>query len=60
MRLPAPISRLIVRDLLGRPVLTQYPSGLDATLDLSALHPGSYLVQAEGVVGTATRSLVVE
>ncbi|WP_188562650.1 PQQ-dependent sugar dehydrogenase [Hymenobacter frigidus] len=60
VRLPAPVSRLIVRDLLGRPVLTQYPTGLDATLELSALRPGSYLVQAEGVVGTATRSLVVE
>ena len=60
VRLPAPVRRLTVRDLLGRPVLTQYPSGLDATLDLSALCPGSYLVQAEGATGTATRSLVVE
>ncbi|GAA3990511.1 PQQ-dependent sugar dehydrogenase [Hymenobacter antarcticus] len=60
VRLPAPAARLTVRDLLGRPVLTQYPAGLDATLDLSALRPGSYLVQAEGATGTATRSLVVE
>ena len=60
VRLPAPASRLTVRDLLGRPVLTQYPTGLDATLDLSTLRPGSYLVQADGAAGTATRSLVVE
>ena len=60
VRLPAPVARLTVRDLLGRPVLTQHPTGLDATLDLSALRPGSYLVQAEGATGTATRSLVVE
>ena len=60
VRLPAPASRLTVRDLLGRPVLTQYPTGLNATLDLSALRPGSYLVQAESAAGTATRSLVVE
>jgi len=60
VRLPAPASRLTVRDLLGRPVLTQHPIGLDATLDLSTLRPGSYLVQAEGAAGTATRSLVVE
>ena len=60
VRLPAPVARLIVRDLLGRPVLTQYPTGPEATLDLRALRPGRYLVQAESAAGTATRSLVVE
>ena len=49
-----------MRDLLGRPVLSLRPSGPTATLDLDALRPGSYLVQAEGPAGTATRKLVVE
>ena len=60
VRLAAPATRLWVRDLLGRSVLSLRPSGPTATLDLDALRPGSYLVQAEGPAGTATRKLVVE
>ena len=60
VRLPAPTTRLTVRDLLGRPVQTLLPTGPTATLDLRSLRPGSYLVQAEGPAGSATRKLVVE
>ena len=60
VRLAASTTHLWVRDLLGRSVLSLRPSGPTATLDLSALRPGSYLVQAEGPAGTATRKLVVE
>ncbi|WP_210519980.1 PQQ-dependent sugar dehydrogenase [Hymenobacter terricola] len=60
VQLPAPNVRLTVRDLLGRPVLTVRPASTTATLDLSALRSGSYLVQADGPTGTATRKLVVE
>lgn len=60
VRLAAPVVRLTVRDLLGRAMLTLPPASTSATLDLAALRPGSYLVQAEGPAGTATRKLVVE
>ena len=60
VRLPEPTTRLTVRDLLGRPLQTLLPTGPTATLDLRALRPGSYLVQAEGPAGSATRKLVVE
>jgi len=60
VRLPAPVKRLTVSDLLGRPVFTVQPVGTTATLDLTSLRPGSYLVQAEGSAGRATRKLVVE
>ncbi len=60
VRLPAPNLALIVRDLLGRAVLTLRPAGTTATLDLSSLRPGSYLVQVEGAAGRVTRKLVVE
>ena len=51
---------LTVRDLLGRAVLTVRPLGPSATLNLAALRPGTYVVQAEGPAGFATRKLVVE
>ena len=60
VRLPEPTTRLTVRDLLGRPLQTLLPTGPTATLDLRSLRPGSYLVQAEGPAGSATRKLVVE
>ncbi len=60
VRLSAPTTRLTVRDLLGRPLQTLLPTGPTATLDLRALRPGSYLVQAEGPAGSATHKLVVE
>ena len=58
--LPAPTTRLTVRDLLGRAVLALRPIGPTATLDLATLCPGTYLVQAEGPTGTATRKLLIE
>ena len=58
--LPAPTTRLTVRDLLGRAVLALRPTGPTATLDLATLRPGTYLVQAEGPAGTATRKLLIE
>ncbi|GAC1372053.1 MAG: hypothetical protein NVS3B25_21830 [Hymenobacter sp.] len=60
VRLPAPGARLTVRDLLGRPVLTLHPLAATAVLDVASLRPGTYLVQAEGPAGRATRKLVVE
>jgi glucose/arabinose dehydrogenase len=60
LQLPAAGMRITVRDLLGRVVQEQRPAATTATLDLAILHPGSYLVQAEGPAGTATRKLVVE
>ena len=60
VQLPAPNLRLTVRDLLGRALLTLHPIGTTATLDLTTLRPGSYWVQAEGIMGTATRRLLVE
>jgi hypothetical protein len=60
VRLPASNTLLTVRDLAGRTVLTQRTASTTATLDLAGLRAGSYLVQAEGPAGTATRQLVVE
>jgi glucose/arabinose dehydrogenase len=60
VRLATTTTRLTVRDLLGRTVLALRPAGPTATLDLSALRAGSYVVQAEGPAGSATRKLVVE
>ena len=60
VQLAAAATRLTVRDLLGRAVLTLLPIGPTATLDLAGLRPGTYLVQAEGPAGTATRKLLVE
>ena len=60
VQLPVGFSVLTVRDLLGRPVSTLQPTGPTATLDLRALPPGTYLVQADGTAGRATRKLTVE
>jgi hypothetical protein len=60
VRLAAATTQLTVTDLLGRALLTMRPTGPTATLNLSTLRPGSYLVQAEGPAGSATRQLVVE
>ncbi|WP_310394410.1 PQQ-dependent sugar dehydrogenase [Hymenobacter sp.] len=60
VQLPAPNLRLTVRDLLGRAVLTVQPAATTATLNLASLRAGTYSVQAEGALGTATRKLVVE
>ncbi|MCI1188206.1 PQQ-dependent sugar dehydrogenase [Hymenobacter sp. DH14] len=61
VQLPTAGYRLQVADLLGRMVLSQ-PPGASATavLDLAALRAGTYLVQADGPAGRATRRLVVE
>ncbi|MFC7666920.1 PQQ-dependent sugar dehydrogenase [Hymenobacter humi] len=60
VRLPTPGIRLTIRDVLGRTVATLRPLGTTATMDLSTLRPGSYLIQADGPGGSATRKLVVE
>ncbi|ALW84607.1 hypothetical protein AUC43_05615 [Hymenobacter sedentarius] len=60
VQLPGPTTRLTVRDLLGRTLLTFRPTGPVATLELATLRPGSYLVQADGPAGSLTRKLVVE
>lgn len=60
VQLPTPNALLTVRDLVGRVVLTLRPTGTTATLNLAALRPGNYLVQAEGPSGKSTRKLTVE
>jgi len=60
VRLAAPATRLTVYDLLGRTLLTVQPTGLAATLDLTNLRAGTYLVQADGINGRSTRQLTVE
>ncbi|MDO7854463.1 PQQ-dependent sugar dehydrogenase [Hymenobacter convexus] len=62
VQLPAATAGLTVRDLAGRAVRELQPVGTatTATLDLSGLRAGTYLVQAEGAAGRATRKLVVE
>ncbi|GAB3876120.1 hypothetical protein GCM10028824_33240 [Hymenobacter segetis] len=60
VQLPTPGGRLTVSDLLGRPVYSVQPTGTTAMLDLAALRPGTYLVQADGAAGRSTRKLVVE
>ncbi|UOQ98314.1 PQQ-dependent sugar dehydrogenase [Hymenobacter sp. 5317J-9] len=60
VRLPAGARLTTVRDVLGRAVIT-VPVGTPAvTLDLRALPAGTYLVEADGPAGRATRKLVVE
>ena len=60
VQLPMLTTRLTVRDLLGRAVLTVLPVGPTVPLNLAGLRPGTYVVQAEGPAGSATRKLVVE
>ena len=60
VQLPMLTTRLTVRDLLGRAVLTVLPAGPTVPLNLASLRPGTYVVQAEGPAGSATRKLVVE
>ena len=60
VQLSAPGSLLTVRDLPGRAVYSVRPVGTTATLDLTGLRPGTYLVQADGAAGRSTRKLVVE
>ncbi|WP_426058133.1 PQQ-dependent sugar dehydrogenase [Hymenobacter sp. B1770] len=60
VQLPQANALLTVRDLVGRTVLTRRAAGTTATLDLSTLRPGTYLLQAQTAAGRATRQLVVE
>lgn len=60
VKLTTSVNRLVVSDLLGRVVLSAQPASLSATLDVAGLRAGTYLVQATGAAGTATRKLVVE
>jgi glucose/arabinose dehydrogenase len=60
VQLATSVTSLTVRDLLGRPVIMLRPATTTTTLDLAALPAGSYLVQADGPAGRATRKLVVE
>ncbi|WP_345235872.1 PQQ-dependent sugar dehydrogenase [Hymenobacter saemangeumensis] len=60
LELPAAGLSVQVRDLLGRELLALQPATTTATLNLSTLRPGTYLVQASGAAGTATRRLVVK
>jgi len=60
VQLPAAATRLQLTDLLGRPVLTMQPASPAVTLDFGSLQPGTYLLQADGPAGRATRKLVVE
>jgi glucose/arabinose dehydrogenase len=60
VQVAAPVSSMVVTDLMGRTLLTQQPTGLRTTLDVSALRSGTYLVQATGPAGSSTRKLVVE
>jgi glucose/arabinose dehydrogenase len=60
VRLAAPIQTISVRDLLGRTLFAVQPSGLTATLDLTTLRAGTYLVQADGPAGRNVQKLTVE
>ncbi|WP_201985966.1 PQQ-dependent sugar dehydrogenase [Hymenobacter rubidus] len=60
VQLPATATQLIVLDLAGRVVRTLPPTSTRATLDLTGLRAGTYLVQAENASGRATRKLVVD
>lgn len=61
VQLPVAGYRVQVSDLLGRVVLSLPPSAsATAVLDVASLRAGTYLVQAEGPAGRATRKLQVE
>ncbi|MBF9238518.1 PQQ-dependent sugar dehydrogenase [Hymenobacter sp. BT683] len=60
VQLPKANALLTLRDLVGRTVLTLRAAGTTATLDLSNLRPGTYLLQAQTAAGSATRQMVVE
>ena len=60
LSLPAPGAHVTVCDLLGRRLREQAVPGLTATLDLSGLPAGRYLVAVATATGTATRPLSVE
>ena len=60
LRLPAPGSHVIMCDLSGRRLREQAVPGTTATLDLTSLPAGHYLVVVATAVGTATRPLSVE
>jgi len=60
VQLAEPNTLLTVRDLLGRAVRVLHPTTARATIDLSTLPAGSYVVHAQGATGTASRKLVVE
>ena len=51
---------IVVYDLSGRLLLEQPAEGLSATLDLSALPRGTYIVAIRTLQGVATKKLVVE
>ena len=60
LRLLAPGAHVTVCDLLGRRLREQAVPGTTATLDLTGLPAGRYLVAVATAVGTATRPLSVE
>lgn len=60
LRLPVPGAHVTICDLLGRRLREQAVPGLTATLDLSGLPAGSYLVAVATATGTATKPLSVE
>ncbi|MDO7874587.1 PQQ-dependent sugar dehydrogenase [Hymenobacter sp. ASUV-10] len=58
--LPAGPARLTIRDALGRSVLSQQTTTATTTLELAALQPGYYTIQAQHATGSSIRRLVVE
>lgn len=58
--LPAGPAHLTIRDALGRTVLSQQTTAATTTLELAALRPGYYTIQAEHAAGSSIRRLVVE
>jgi glucose/arabinose dehydrogenase len=60
LQLPAATTLVTVHDLAGRTVLRLKPAGSAQVLPLAGLPAGTYLVQAQGPAGAATRRLVVE
>ncbi len=60
LRLPAAGAHVTICDLLGRRLREQAVPGTAATLDLTGLPAGRYLVAVATAVGTATRPLSVE
>lgn len=58
--LPATGGHVALCDLLGRTLRQQQASGVSATLDLSGLTAGRYLVRVTTAEGSATRPLAVE
>ena len=56
----ATLLTLELRDLLGRTVLSQHPSANSATVDVSTLPSGTYILRLHTPQGVATKKLVVK